>query len=406
MSLLEKFLRGLGLAAAVLGLVTGAARPAGAAPAQSGFVTRSGTMFTLDGAPFRVAGVNNHYLAFGSRKEVTDVLDDATAMGANVVRTFVQPVIGSPDGKVPTIWDWRNPWDSSNMGAKGRYVLSFDPVKQQMLFNDGPDGLQRLDFVIAEAGKRHLKLILALLDFWGYAGGAQQISAWYGSSDKYTFFASDARTRRDYQTWARHVLTHVNTITGVAYKDDPTIMAWDLMNEPDIHPIPLMVTWVAEMSKFVKSIDPRHLVASGRASMREPFAELDAANIDFGTWHGYPSYENMTHDAFNSLIAKNCDLAAEYGKPILLEEFGIPRWDADQAHAYRTWFATVAKRSTCAGWVVWRLVSRQDSGKYPEDDHDGFDVHNDNSPAWLALREGAQQLRTTSPASAQREGQR
>ena len=171
------------------------------------------------------------------------------------------------------------------------------------------------------------------------------------------------------------------------------------MNEPDIHPIPLMITWVAEMSSYVKSIDPRHLVASGRASMREPFAELDAPNVDFGTWHGYPSYENMTHDAFDRLVAKNCDLAKEYGKPMLLEEFGIPRKDADQAHAYRTWFATIAARPpSCAGWVVWRLVSRQDSGAYPADEHDGFDVHADGSPTWQALRDGAGQLRALSQA--------
>ena len=33
-------------------------------------------------------------------------------------------------------------------------------------------------------------------------------------------------------TFVQRVITRVNTITGVAYKDDQTIMAWELMNEP------------------------------------------------------------------------------------------------------------------------------------------------------------------------------
>lgn len=30
----------------------------------------------------------------------------------------------------------------------------------------------------------------------------------------------------------QRVLTRMNTITKIEYKDDPTIMAWELINEP------------------------------------------------------------------------------------------------------------------------------------------------------------------------------
>ena len=73
------------------------------------FVGASGTHFTLQGKPYFVAGVNNHYLTYGKPSEVIGVLDDAVAMKAKVIRTFLQPVIGSLDGvTVPTIWDWKS----------------------------------------------------------------------------------------------------------------------------------------------------------------------------------------------------------------------------------------------------------------------------------------------------------
>ncbi|AZO34685.1 hypothetical protein EOA27_00495 [Mesorhizobium sp. M2A.F.Ca.ET.037.01.1.1] len=70
-------------------------------PSATSFIKTSGTNFTLNGRLFFVTGVNNHYLTYGSHYEVTRVLDDAVAMGANVVRVFHKPVIGSLDGSVP-----------------------------------------------------------------------------------------------------------------------------------------------------------------------------------------------------------------------------------------------------------------------------------------------------------------
>src|SRR5450631_4168385 len=60
------------------------------------YVQRQGMSFYARGRPFVPVGVNNHYLLYGTSKEVTDVLDAALALGSTTVRTFLQPVIGDP----------------------------------------------------------------------------------------------------------------------------------------------------------------------------------------------------------------------------------------------------------------------------------------------------------------------
>ncbi|MFD2058421.1 cellulase family glycosylhydrolase [Mesorhizobium calcicola] len=375
-------------------------------PSATSFIKTSGTNFTLDGSPFFVTGVNNHYLTYGSRDEVTRVLDDAVAMGANVVRIFLQPVIGSVDGSVATIWDWRLEGDASNLAAKGTYLLYWDPSQNRMAINDGTNGMQKVDFLIAEAGKRHLRLIVAVLDFWAYTGGAQQMRAWYGSSDESTFFFNDPRTKRDYRTWVRHVVQRVNPLTGLAYRDDPTIMAWELMNEGNAQPEALRLAWTAEMSAYVKSLDPNHLVSSGNgsgnANILVKLADLTIPTLDFGTWHGYPLYYNLTVQQFNDMIPEFCQVAARANKPVLLEEFGYARSNGNSAGAYATWLDTLTRDRKCAGWIVWRLVSRQDSGRYPVDEHDQFDIRNDGSVIWNILKAAtawAAQTRDTRLAS-------
>ena len=356
---------------------------------RSEFVTTDGTHFVLGDKRFDVAGVNNHYLTFGSHEEVTRVLDDAVIMGANVVRTFIQPVIGSLNGRVPTIWDRNSKASSSDLGVHGAYVLFWDDKSGHMGINDGPDGLTRLDWLIAEAEKRHLKLIISFLDYWGYTGGIQQMQAWYGGADKHSFFFSDPRSLADYRRFVSHVIGRSNSITGQVYRDDPTIFAWELANEPDIRPKDLMLRWIADMSAYVKSIDGNHLVTSGRANQGVGLSDIDVASLDFVTWHGYPKYLGVTPEAFNQKIVEYCQVAESHGKPVLLEEFGLARSAGDQAAIYHQWLTTIASNSNCAGWLIWRLVSTQDDGKYPDDEDDQFDIRNDSGPAWNVLRDAA-----------------
>jgi mannan endo-1,4-beta-mannosidase len=360
-----------------------------AEPLTKHFVGTSGTHFTLDGRPFFVTGVNNHYLTFGSRNEVICVLDDAVAMGANVIRIFLQPVIGSLDGNVPTIWNWHSRADASDLGVEGTYLLYWNPQQHQMAVNDGPDGMQKVDFVVAEAAKRHLKLVIAFVDFWGYTGGAQQMRAWYASQDKFGFFFSDPRTKQDYRSWVDHVVTRVNPLTGQSYRHDPTIMALELINEGNAKPESLRLAWTAEMSAYVKSVDPNHLVGSGYANVTEKLSDVTIPTLDFATWHGYPLYYNLTALQFDDTLREFCGIAATAEKPVLLEEFGYARSNPDSAQAYATWLNTLARDPNCAGWIVWRLTSRQDNGHYPTDEHDQFDIHNDGSPIWNVLKAAA-----------------
>ncbi|MEH2562040.1 mannan endo-1,4-beta-mannosidase [Bradyrhizobium sp. AZCC 2289] len=390
-------LRNTGLRMLVFALLSAqAAVSATDKPSVTSFIKTSGTQFTLDDRPFFVIGVNNHYLTFGSKDEVIRVLDDATAVGANVIRTFLQPVIGSLDGSVATIWDWRAKRDASDLGVKDTYLLYWDPRAGRMAINDGANGMQKVDFLIAEAGKRRLKLIIAFLDFWSYTGGAQQMRAWYGSPDKSGFFFQDPRTKQDYRTWVSHVVQRVNTLTGLAYRDDPTIMAWELMNEGNARPDALRLAWTAEMSAYVKSLDSNHLVSSGHASVSDKLSDLTIPTLDFGTWHGYPLFYKLTVKQFNDTIIEFCQLALRAGKPVLLEEFGYARSNRDSAEAYAMWLDTLVRDPNCAGWVVWRLVSRQDSGGYPADEDEQFDIRNDGgaiSNIVKAAAEWAAQIR-------------
>lgn len=359
------------------------------------FVETDGVNFKLDGKPFFVTGANNHYLTYGTDAEVTRVLDDAAALGMNVIRTFLQPVIGSLDGSKPTIWQWRTGAVTSDLNTNGNYLLFWDEKTGRMLINDGEDGIQRVDFLIAEAKKRNIRLIIAFVDFWSFTGGIQQMRAWYGSDDKSTFFFEDPRTRQDYKNWVNHVVWRLNPRTGLRYREDPTIMAWELANEANAEPEQLRLRWTAEMAAYLKSQDPNHLIGSGNANPDLTTFDISVPDIDFGTWHGYPKYLDIGPEQFNALIKQYCDVAPIHRKPVLLEEFGYARSNPDQVAAYEKWLRALAQDRNCAGWLVWRLVSRQQDGKYPVDENPiaQFDVRNDGTRLWWAIKNAAEEGR-------------
>jgi mannan endo-1,4-beta-mannosidase len=140
-------------------------------------------------------------------------------------------------------------------------------------------------------------------------------------------------------------------VNGRAYADDPTIMSWQLANEPrpgsDANAKPnfeVFVKWVDDTAGFIKRLAPRQLVSTGNegwmgtAGSKELFEKAHASkHVDYLTFHLWapnwgwydPKHAAASYDGawrrMQDYLDWHIDAANELGKPIVLEEFGINR---------------------------------------------------------------------------------
>lgn len=63
---------------------------------------------------------------------------------------------------------------------------------------------------------------------------------------RHALFFSDPGARRLYKQHVAAIVKRRNSITGVPYRDDPTIFAWELINEPrcEVWAAPYCRTWL------------------------------------------------------------------------------------------------------------------------------------------------------------------
>jgi mannan endo-1,4-beta-mannosidase len=389
---------------AALAMVMGVGpTPANAVPA--GFVTRSGAGFVLDGRPFRYGGTNNYYLHYTSQLMVDDVFSDAQAMGLKVLRAWTFLECGG---------DKPNSAGGCSQGAD-HWMQRWSTASNGVVYNTGANGLQALDRMIATAAQHNIKLILPFTNNWRDFGGMDQYVTWYGLRFHDQFY-TDARIKQDYKNWISTLLNRTNSVTGVQYKDDPTIFAWELANEPRCINASLptsgtctadtLTSWVTEMSEFIKGLDPDHMLSIGDegfhpgvggGSGQWPYnitdgvdhARLTAlADIDFGTYHLYPQgWGQSPADTWGTQwINDHNSVGTSLDKPEVLEEFGTTDQGARDA-TYTAWTNAV-RTGGGDGWMFWILTGIQDDGQlYP--DFDGFRVTVPSSTATLLTNAAA-----------------
>ncbi|MFW7379816.1 MAG: hypothetical protein ACOH5I_13470 [Oligoflexus sp.] len=94
-----------------------------------------------------------------------------------------------------------------------------------------------MDYVIKKAGDHKIRLIIPISNYWDEFGGISLLAQWAGlAPEKKLFydredFYRDPRARALYQDYVQRITSRVNSYTGVAYRDDPTILMWEPINE-------------------------------------------------------------------------------------------------------------------------------------------------------------------------------
>lgn len=227
--------------------------------------------------------------------------------------------------------------------------------------------LKGLDYLLSEMRKRDMQAILILNNYWDWTGGMSQYVSWTTNQpvvdpvknksqtyDELMKFSAGFYTNQKAQTLYRKyigMLVHrKNVYTKKNYNNDPTIMTWELANEPrplnvgnlDAN-VKIFANWVDETAAYIHSVAPNQLVTTGSEGSKGTLNDLDytlKANqskyIDYMTIHMWPKNwgwykadqpETIERTKKNTAqyIAEHLELATKLNKPCVIEEFGFVR---------------------------------------------------------------------------------
>ncbi len=316
---------------------------------QNDFVKVDGNDFVIDGKPYNYLGTNMWYgpmlgmaTAPGDRDRLIKELDYLKSIGVTNLR-----IMGASE--------------------KTEFDNTVRPVFQPEPGVYNEDMLIGLDFLLAEMNTRDMKAVIYLGNNWIWSGGFAQLVSWatgernpnpflpeYGWNDFMNFSArlySNEKAQQYYFDYVKMLVNRKNSVTGELYKNDPTIMSWQLANEPrpgageeGKQNFEAFRNWVKKSADLIKHYDQNHLVSTGNEGLagsigsEHLFKDIhNFENIDYITTHLWilnwgwfdPHDAEATYpvaiDSAHQYLDNHIEMSAEINKPLVIEEFGIPR---------------------------------------------------------------------------------
>ena len=314
-------------------------------PAEHSFIkVNADGQCVRDGKPYDFVGANFWYGAIlgsegegGNRERLHKELDFLKSIGINNLRVLV-----GADGE---------------NGIKTRVEPSLQVAPG--VYNDTI--LAGLDYFMNELRERDMTAVLYLNNSWEWSGGYSVYLQWSGHGDAVVpavdgwpaymeyvkqFPKSDS-AKALFANHVNYIVSRTNRYNQIKYVDDPTIMSWQIGNEPrafsDENKEPF-ARWMADVAAQIKSLDPNHMVSSGSEGAwgcemdMNLFEKIHAdPNINYLNIHIWPyNWGWVKADSLTELLPRAKEntkkyiddhmvIARKYSKPIVLEEFGFPR---------------------------------------------------------------------------------
>lgn len=312
------------------------------------FVTVNGRSFSRQGKTYYVVGTNMWFGAYlgsegavGDRERLIRELDLLQRTGINNLRVLAAS-------------------EQSELMRAVRPAIVTAPGEYSEELWVG------LDFLLDEMAKRDMTAVLYFNNFWQWSGGMSQYVSWFEGTPVFdpdvtnewnAFMQNSAKFYRMeeaqtlYRDIIKRVVTRKNTINGKLYNEDPTIMSWQLANEPRPGSdedgrinFPAFKNWVHETSKYIRELAPKQLISTGNEGSMGTIRDMalfieshQSEYVDYLTFHMWlknwgwfdatkpeETYESALAQA-KKYINDHVEVANQMNKPIVLEEFGAER---------------------------------------------------------------------------------
>jgi mannan endo-1,4-beta-mannosidase len=326
-------------------------------PTRQRLTKTSAGQLQVGGQPFRFAGPNIYWLAlndnatggtgsFVSDADIKLALDQAVAMNATGARVHTVGIsVGKTNTMMPTLGTW----------------------------NDA--AVERADFVVYEASKRNLKLVVPTTDRWDfYHGGLLTLARMVlGSSATLNDAYTNTQVLTAYKAYLSTLLNHVNRYSGIRWGDDPTLASWEIANEAYDMP----AAFHAAVAAHLKSLAPLALTMDGTGASGMHVANapgLTDPNVDLVSGHFYDDNRmNLTW------LAQDAAAARAAGKGYLLGEYDWTDTDNNTAKTRTSttraqWHAAIEANGNVSGSFYWaELVDKAVVGTH----RDGYELYAD-----------------------------